>query len=116
MLEEKELFDILDLTKYNGGIVFAYIDIGKMPPQRVKDYLNRLKNEMRPIISYLEYNGFMVLLLPRQTTSDNRGHKWGVWGMNKPYDPSFDEPEESKEINLDVLSQAIEASSRRLKP
>lgn len=110
----------LDLTQYKGGIVFGYIDIGKMPPQRVKAYLKNLQGELKPMIDYLEENGFFLLLLPRYATAE-RGHKWSVWGMNKPYTPSVDRAAgsftgEDGKIDLDVVRQAVEASSRRLSP
>jgi hypothetical protein len=117
-----------DLTQFNGGVVFAHIDIGKMPPQRVKDYLARMKNQLRPLCKYLEDNGFTVIFLPQRPDENiPRGTRWEIWGMNKPYDPAKYEPDLSlvsdiKSVvkggnaSLDVLSQAIEASSRRLRP
>jgi len=115
-----EDYTTLDLTQYKGGIVFAHIDIGKMPPQRVKQYLESLRGEMRAIIKYLEANGFVVIFMPHPVNGGPRqAPKWTVWGMNKPYDPSTYDSKgflETDDINLDVVSQAIEASSRRLRP
>lgn len=110
-----------DLTSFNGGVIFAYVDIGKMPPHRVKEYLESVKYDMKPICKYFEANGFTVMFLAQRAEKDKpRGTRFEVWGMNKPYDPDIytssmtgkDFIEAGSEIQLDVVKQAIGANKR----
>lgn len=57
-------FTILDLSNYDPekDIILAYIDIGKMPPQRAKQYLETIKEKMGP---KFEERGFDVIYISR---------------------------------------------------
>jgi len=57
-------FEILDLSNYDPekDIILAYIDVGKMPPQRQKQYLETIKEKMGP---KFEKRGFDVIYIGR---------------------------------------------------
>jgi len=57
-------FEVLDLSNHdpNKDIILAYIDIGKMPPQRAKKYLEEVKKLMNP---KFEDRGFDVIYIAR---------------------------------------------------
>ena len=57
-------FEILDLSNFDSkqDIVLAYIDVGRLPPQRAKRYLEEIKEKMGP---KFEERGFDVIYIGR---------------------------------------------------
>ncbi len=57
-------FEILDLSNYDPDkdIILAYIDVGRMPPQRAKQYLEQIKEKMSP---KFKSRGFDVIYIGR---------------------------------------------------
>ena len=57
-------FEILDLSNFDSkqDIVLAYIDVGRLPPQRAKQYLEDIKEKMGP---KFEERGFDVIYIGR---------------------------------------------------
>ena len=57
-------FEILNLSKYDPkkDIVLAYIDVGRLPPQKAKQYLEDIKEKMGP---KFDERGFDVIYIGR---------------------------------------------------
>lgn len=57
-------FEILDLSNYDPeqDIILAYIDIGRLPTQKAKAYLETIKKKMGP---KFEKRGFDVIYIGR---------------------------------------------------
>ena len=55
--------EILNLSDYDPDqdIVVMYVDVGKMPPPRVKKYIESVKKEIKPM--FIE-RGFETLFIP----------------------------------------------------
>ena len=72
--------DIKDLTKFEGGIVFYHIAIGKLSPARANEYIQKQKISLEPITKYLESQGYVTIFVPSSNESSME-----VWGMKNPY-------------------------------
>ena len=48
-------------------VVIFYVDVGKMPPQRVKGYLEDFKAQMADVI----HPAFKVIYIPRRPTGES---------------------------------------------
>jgi len=55
--------EMLNLSEYDPemDLIVMYVDVGKMPPQRVRDYLEKVKESVGPLFNK---RGFEVLYLP----------------------------------------------------
>ncbi len=100
----------LDLTNYGGGIIFCYMPIGKLPPSKASQFIERERKNMQSIIKYLEDQGFVLMFIPSREPAEAR---WVIWGMNAPYRPSIYE-QSTDEINLDVIARQPNGKSRRI--
>ena len=56
-------FNVLELSKFDPDkdIILAYVNVGKMPPNRVHKYMGRIRDEVSPMFKEL---GFKSLFLP----------------------------------------------------